>query len=297
LGIIIALPHLKMNVTIGIPFYNNEKTIHSAINSVIYQTFKDWKLILIDDGSSDNSLRIAKKLAATDERITVISDGKNKGLIARLNQIIDLSDADYIARMDADDIMLPERIQKQLEVFKKNSDLDVVATAAYTIDENDNPIGIRDTEAIDTTDSKNVFRKSLLIHPSILVKSSWFKKNKYDKDYLRAEDYELWCRTFAYTNFHRIEEPLLLYREGNVSIKNYVASMKTLRKIFRVHGIDILTKREIIKAIASTHLKSAIYKVCGFFSMQHVLTANRNNTLSMTQKNEIKAFVNKINKD
>lgn len=285
-----------MNVTIGIPFYNNEKTIHSAINSVIYQTFKDWKLILIDDGSSDNSLHIAKKLAARDERITIISDGKNKGLVARLNQIIDLADADYIARMDADDIMLPERIQKQLEVFKKKSELDVVATAAYTIDENDNPIGIRDTEAIDTTDPKNVFRRSLLIHPSILVKSSWFKKNKYDKDYFRAEDYELWCRTFAYTNFHRIEEPLLLYREGNVSIKNYIASMKTLRKIFRVHGIGILTKREIIKAIASTHLKSTIYKVCGFFSMQHVLTANRNNTLSMTQKNEIKAFINKINK-
>lgn len=286
-----------MNVTIGIPFYNNEKTLHSAINSVIYQTFKDWKLILIDDGSSDNSLHIAKKLAATDERITVISDGKNKGLVARLNQIIDLANEDYIARMDADDIMLPERIQKQLEVFKKKSDLDVVATAAYTIDENDNPIGIKDAEAIDTTDPKSVFRKSLLIHPSILVKSSWFKKNKYDKDYFRAEDYELWCRTFAYTNFHRIEEPLLLYREGNVSIKNYVASMKTLRKIFRVHGVDILTKREIIKAIASTHLKSAIYKVFGFFSMQYVLTANRNSTLSMTQKNEIKAFVNKINKD
>lgn len=286
-----------MNITIGLPFYNNEKTLEMAVKSVLLQTLKSWELILIDDGSKDESVVIANKMASMDDRIRVISDGQNRGLVFRLNQIIDIAEADYIARMDADDIMLPERLEKQLEVFNSYPKVDVVATAAYTIDENDNPIGIRDTEPIVLNNGKDVFKKSILIHPSILVKKEWYKSNKYDKEFIRAEDFELWCRTFKYTNFFRITEPLLLYREGNVSVKNYTLSMKTLRMIYRKHSRAILSNSELALALLNTHLKSLLYQFMGSLGVQHILTSRRNDSLSPAQIKYINAFILKLKTD
>lgn len=286
-----------MNITIGLPFYNNEKTLEMAVKSVLVQTLESWELILIDDGSRDESLVIANKMASMDDRIRVISDGQNRGLVFRLNQIIDIAQADYIARMDADDIMLPERLEKQLEVFNSYPKVDVVATAAYTIDENDNPIGIRDTEPIVLNNGKDVFKKSILIHPSILVKKEWYKSNKYDKEFIRAEDFELWCRTFMYTNFFRITEPLLLYREGNVSVKNYTLSMKTLRMIYRKHARAILSNSELALALFNTYLKSFLYQFMGSFGLQHILTSRRNDSLSPAQIKYINAFILKLKTD
>lgn len=100
-------------ITIGIPFYNAEAYLADAIKSVLAQTFKEWELILVDDGSSDNSLKIAKEFEKKDSRIRVISDGLNKKLPARLNQIINKARFNIIARMDADDLMDIERSEKQ----------------------------------------------------------------------------------------------------------------------------------------------------------------------------------------
>lgn len=286
-----------MDITVGLPFYNNEKTLEIAIKSIIQQTFKNWELILIDDGSLDDSIAIAEKMASIDERISLISDGKNKGLVHRLNQIIDVAQGDYIARMDADDIMLPERLEKQFAVFISNSKIDIVATAAFTIDENDNPIGIRDTEDIIFKSKKDIFKKSLLIHPSILVKKEWYKSNRYDKEYIRAEDFELWCRTFSYTKFFRITEPLLLYREGNISIANYTASMKTLRMIYRVHSNGLLSGTELALTIFKTHLKSLIYRFMGLLKLQYILTSGRNRSLTSEQISHVNSIVLKLKND
>jgi len=110
-------------VTIGLPFYNAENTLPLAIKSTLAQTFSSWRLLLVDDGSTDRSLAIAKEFAEHDFRIEVLTDGKNRGLIYRLNQLIDLADTKYIARMDADDIMLPERLAKQFHFLEKNRDI------------------------------------------------------------------------------------------------------------------------------------------------------------------------------
>lgn len=286
-----------MKITIGIPFYNSEKTLELAIKSVIAQTFKDWELFLIDDGSTDNSIKIAENIANSDGRINLICDGTNKGLVYRLNQIIDIANGDYIARMDADDVMLPERLEKQLAVFINNPKIDVVATAVYTIDENDNPIGIRDVDDIDLKNKKDILKKSLLVHPSILVKKEWYLSNKYDKKYIRAEDFELWCRTFTYTNFYRIKEPLLLYREGNINIKNYVTSIKTNRMIYRNYSKGLLSKRELATDIFKSYLKSFLYRFVGFFNLQYLLTAKRNNSLTKKQINYVEKVLLKLKEE
>ena len=287
---------MSVKITIGISFYNNERTLDFAVKSVVNQTFKSWELFLIDDGSSDNSINIAQNLVGLDSRISLICDGTNKGLVYRLNQIIDVANGGYIARMDADDVMLPERLEKQISIFVNNPKIDVVASAVYTIDENDIPIGIRDTDDIDLKDKKDILKKSLLVHPSILVKKEWYKSNKYDKKYIRAEDFELWCRTFTYTNFYRIKEPLLLYREGNTNIKNYVASMKTLRMIYRNYSKGLLSNNELAIEIFKTHLKSFLYRFMGFFNLQYLITSKRNNSLTKIQIDFVKNFILELKK-
>ena len=99
-------------VTIAIPFYNPGPAFEDAIKSVFAQTYTNWELLLVNDGSTDDSLE--KALAIKDSRVQVINDGKNLGLGARLNQIAQLASGEYLARMDADDIMHPERIENKL---------------------------------------------------------------------------------------------------------------------------------------------------------------------------------------
>ena len=107
-------------ISIGIPFYNAEEYLSYAILSVLIQSYREWELILIDDGSSDNSLAIANMYAEKDSRIRVISDRTNKKLPYRLNQLIEESTGNFISRMDADDIMHPERLEKQLRFLETN---------------------------------------------------------------------------------------------------------------------------------------------------------------------------------
>lgn len=103
-----------------------------AICSVLNQSYIDWELLLLDDGSTDESLNIAKSF--TDGRIKIISDGMNRGLIYRLNESINMARGKFYARMDADDIMHPDRIKKQVECLSRNVRVDVVGTAWYSID-------------------------------------------------------------------------------------------------------------------------------------------------------------------
>lgn len=281
-------------LTVGLPFFNNEKTLLSAINSVLIQTYTDWELLLIDDGSTDNSCNIAREIAALDKRITLLSDGHNRGLIYRLNEIIDLARGDYIARMDADDMMMPNRIEFQMDALLKDLSIDVIDCAVFTIDENNKPIGIRGNTPLVIESKRMVLKKSLLIHPAIIAKKAWCQNNRYRDGFHRAEDYELWCRTFEKSKFSRIKAPLYLYREGSVNIKNYAASMKTIRKVLQLYGPEVFTQKELVIEILKTYLKGYFYKLFGFFGLHYLLTAKRNAALSEMQVEQIERIILKI---
>lgn len=281
-------------LTIGLPFYNNEKTLANAIKSVLAQTYQYWELILVNDGSTDNSYKIAKDFSKSDNRIKLLSDGVNKGLIYRLNQIIDVADGKYIARMDSDDMMMPTKLESQMEVLLKNKLIDVIDTAAYTIDDNDNPTGMRGMTDLSTWNRKKTFKNVLLFHPTVIAKTSWYRQNKYNQQFVRSEDFELWCRTFEYTVFERIYQPLFLYREGKVNIRNYTASNRTHRKMLRMYYKGVLSKKEVWYEIVKSHLKSNLYRIFAILNLQDRLTANRNNKLTAAQIEEVKTVLKKI---
>lgn len=210
-------------VTIAIPIYNAERYLRDAIQSCINQTYKNWELLLMCDGSTDNSTAIANEMAAKDSRIQVIDDGQNKGLIYRLNQSIQLAKGNLYARMDADDIMYVTRIEEQVKFFEEHLDVDVIGTSIMTIDDNNNIVG----------SGYSVGPATSFVHPSVMGKTAWFLDNTYSDWALRAEDFELWCRTFEDSNFYNIGKPLLFYREfGIPTFKKYYLSQKTLLNIF-----------------------------------------------------------------
>ena len=210
-------------VTISIPIYNAERFLRDAILSVINQTYKDWTIRLINDGSTDNSLIIMQEFAARDPRIKIIDDGLNKGLITRLNQSIDLTDTKYYARMDADDIMYVTRIEEQIKLLEEHKDIDVCGASIMLIDANNKIVGSGYYEG-------NV---SSFVHPSVMGKTTWFKKNIYAEWAVRAEDCELWLRTTISSNFYSIGKPLLFYREYGVpTFYKYYITQKTLLKIY-----------------------------------------------------------------
>ncbi|GGC28221.1 hypothetical protein GCM10011386_20320 [Parapedobacter defluvii] len=278
-------------VTIAIPFFNNETTLLDAVKSVFVQTFADWELILVNDGSTDRSLELVKELK--DTRIRIIDDGYNRGLIYRLNQVSALAKGKFIARMDADDLMLPNRIAKQVDFLLKNPEIDLVDTGAYTINECGRPVGKRGIEVIDTHEKK-VLKHALLLHASVLGKREWFVKNPYDPEYVRAEDYELWCRTYRHSNFGRVREHLYIVREGKINVTNYAASMKTLRKVFAVYGKGVLSNVSLYWQQNKTHLKTGVYYLMALIGRQDVLTAMRNIPLTAKEKNDLEKEIRKI---
>ncbi len=242
-------------VTIGIPFFNTEKYLGHAIESVIKQSYSNWELLLMDDGSSDNSVKIAKSYAADDDRIKVFSSGENLGLPKRLNELSSLAKGEYYARMDADDIMHPERIKTQINYLIEHPEVDLLGTGLIAIDGNDRIIGIRKGETKDKYALKDILNGGWSVHPTITGKTSWFKNNKYDENLTRTEDFDLWVRTVNNSTFSKIDFLGLFYREeSDLSLKKYIISTKQSfrlywknRAIIGIHYVFIFYCTKILK--------------------------------------------------
>lgn len=266
-----------MKVSIGIPFYNAEEYFYHAIDSVVKQSYKDWELILVDDGSTDSSLQIAEKFARKDNRIRIISDGLNKKLPYRLNQIIDESKGEYIARMDADDLIHPDRIKIQLEFLEKNNNFDLVSTGVVSINDKNQIRGIRCLENI-YTDFSIVKRNYPIVHASVLARKSWYNRNQYDISLPRSQDFELWCRTISNNDLKIAVLPQALYyyrEEGLVTyeklLKSYEDGLQVYKKYsdnpsvkvimgakFRIILTKFLNKFDLIQKMATLRNRKKI---------------------------------------
>lgn len=194
-------------VTIGISFYNPGKLLELAIRSVFAQSYKNWELILIDDGSTDGSFEMCKNIK--DKRIKIFSDRKNLGLAARKNQIIELATGEYIAWLDADDIMHPKRVEIKLKYMEENPQLEAIASGAYILDRNNNVLGIRRGKK---PTSEEIFTRGGYIHPTLFARTVWYRDNLYSTRYPYAEDRELFARTVKSAKIFVIEDPLYFYR-------------------------------------------------------------------------------------
>lgn len=267
-------------ITIGIPFYNAELYLEDAIKSVFAQTYENWELILIDDGSSDRSLEIAKSIK--DPRVKVFSDGLNKKLAARLNEIVTLAKYSIIARMDADDLMSPTRLEKQLSVLENNPTLDLVSTGVYSMTNDTRVTGLRG-ESHSIVSLEDLLMKRIgVVHAAILGKKEWFERNRYNVTLKTAQDYELWVRAAANNDFHisLLKEPLYYYREeGNVTIEKLHRAYKNERVLFKKYAT---TNRKSL--ILKSYSKTIIVRFLDLLNKTHVLLSKRSVNIKYDDK-------------
>ena len=266
-----------IQVSIGIPFYNAQDFLEQAILSVLNQDFKSFELLLIDDGSTDQSLNIAYHFQ--DERIKVIHDGQNKGLSARLNELVALSKGEYFVRMDADDLMFPQRISRQLAYLQQHNEVDVVGCSAVTIDIKNKITGII-CYPEHPNNISNVIKHQCFIHPSIMAKRSWFIQNPYDEGAIRMEDYNLWMRTFSKYRFYNIAEPLLFYRvSGLPYLDKYLLSMKGERKELQKNK-QIIPNYHVV--LLKNYLKCGLYMIFSALHLTNFLLQMRSTKLAQS---------------
>jgi glycosyltransferase involved in cell wall biosynthesis len=247
-------------ISIGIPFYNAQEFLADAIRAIFAQTHQDWELILVDDGSTDRSLEIAR--AVRDLRVRVLSDGENRKLPYRLNQITAEARYDFIGRMDADDLISPRRFEREMAVLTAHPEIDLVSTGVCSITKDGRPIGIRNPAPGGVTIHDVLPMKGCVItHAAILGRKAWFQRNPYDMSLQTAQDAELWVRTCAKGDLHvdRIPEPLYYYREEqNVTFEKILRAHRVHRDLFRTYGhlrYDPLGKRI---AITKSYGKSLV---------------------------------------
>lgn len=197
-------------VTVLMPVFNAELYLKQAITSILNQTFKDFEFLIINDGSSDNSVEIIKSF--NDSRIRLVHNEKNLGLVKSLNKGIELAKCEYIARMDADDIAHEERLSMQMEFLDSNKDIDICGSILEEIDTGK----IYNYELNHNDIVVEMLFRSPLGHPSVVFRKEIFNKyNLYYKENCYAEDYQLWFDYKDYIKLANVQKVLLKYRVHN----------------------------------------------------------------------------------
>jgi glycosyltransferase involved in cell wall biosynthesis len=209
-------------VSVLMPAYNAEKHIADAIGSILSQTFADFELIIINDGSTDRTTTILETFAAADSRITT-DQQENCGLVASLNRGCRLAKGKYIARMDADDVSLPTRFAKQFDFLEKNSGVGIVGTWIQDMDSNGRLGPVWPLPVSPAVIRWFLMFGNCIAHPTVMARRDVLERlGYYRQDVLHVEDYDLWMRAVAVTNFANIPEVLVKYRvnEDGVSGRN-----------------------------------------------------------------------------
>lgn len=251
-------------VSIIMAFHNEANYLTKSIESICNQTFKDWELVLVDDGSSDQSLRIANEYAARMSNIVCISTGVNIGLPSALNIAICKARGKYIARADADDISLPERIEKQVKYMEVNPDIDILGTGAFLINSSGERVCSKTLKENHFEISSQHYRSTIFFHPSVVIRKCFFKYTGfYDAKLLRSQDKELWLRGIkAGAKYHNLQECLIEYRTNNYkkSINTLFQKLRANLLIVKRYNVRYGKIYSIISFLRSILINLGLYK-------------------------------------
>ena len=207
-------------VTVLMPVYNGEKYLREAIDSILNQTFTDFEFLIIDDGSTDNSLEIINSYQ--DHRIRLIQNFTNQGLAYCLNWGILFSRSNYIARMDCDDISLSKRLEIQVDFLDNNPDIGIVGSHFILMTKENKKSYIKTVPITDLEIRCRCLFESPFGHPTVIFCREIFLKYSlnYDTELNAIEDYQLWTKILDYTKGANIAIPLVYYRLHNQSISH-----------------------------------------------------------------------------
>lgn len=243
-------------VSIGMPVQNSSRTIGVAIRSLLAQTFGDWELLVIDDGSTDNTPKIVSQ--HEDKRIRLQVDGFRLGLAVRLNQAIELSRGKYFARMDSDDVAYPLRLERQVSYLQANPEVDLVGAWTLVFGRHGAAIGKRIAPQTHEAICARPMAGFPVAHPTYLGRLEWFRCYRYHESRLRCEDQDLLLRSYRYSRFANLPEILLGYREERIDLRKILTGRyhflhSVVRDCFRQRRFDLL-----VRAMLEQGLKSSL---------------------------------------
>lgn len=229
----------KVSVIMGI--YNCQDTLSESIESIINQTYDNWELIMCDDSSIDNTYEVASTYAKRyPQKIIVIKNNTNKKLAATLNHCLKYATGEYIARMDGDDISVPERFEKQVEFLNNNKNYDLVGTAMIPFDESGDR-GVRYT--VEIPNSRTIFKISPFAHATIMARKYVYDRLEgytVSKRTERGQDIDLWIRFFV-EGFkgYNLQIPLYKVRESKDAYKRRTvkAGLGTTKTL--IYGVKV----------------------------------------------------------
>lgn len=223
---------MNPRVSVIMPVYNGELYVREAINSLLRQTFADFELIIINDGSTDLSAEIIKSFK--DERIVVINNEKNVGLSTVRNRGLEIARSEFIAFMDCDDISLPERLEFELDFLEKHQDFGLVGSFARLIDKNNVPTGVawKEFVTIEKFQPRILFG-NMFVTSSVMLRKTALPKTKFSDGFAPAEDYELWGRIMKNWKGWNIPKILINYRthSSGTSVTKKAEQQKSINRI------------------------------------------------------------------
>lgn len=260
-------------VTIGLSIYNGRATLADAVNSIRAQTYENWELILIDDGSRDDSARVANGF--TDRRIRALSDGLNKGLPARLNEAVAMARGKYFCRMDQDDIAFPQRLARQVEFLESHTEVDLIASSVVVFRDDGSLTGVIEVAQSHAAIGRRPWKGFYFPHPAWMGKKSWFAAHRYLPTADGAEDQLLLYASFDTSCFAGLPEVLLAYREDS---RSFPKMYKRRLVFWRAIGKDALSRRKFLDAAMLSILQPL--RIAGDFLNIGLGIKSARNTLS-----------------
>lgn len=263
------------------PIYNCINYIAQAIDSILNQTFTNFELIIIDDCSTDGTAGVVDTY--TDKRINFITKPENTGLVASLNTGLSLAKGQYIARMDGDDISMPDRLQKQVDFLEQRPDIVLCGTAYELLNAKQIVSYPADHDDIKLT----LLEYCPLGHPTVMVRNDFLQDHnlRYNADFEAAEDYELWTRLIWLGKIANMPDVLLTYRDHPLQYSNsnksnqvknsHLSRVKMLAKVWDKASITDPYTREVL--FGDPIYNSAVeLKEMGNW-MQHIINVNTTN--------------------
>jgi len=240
---------INPKITVLLPVFNGGEFIAESVQSILDQSYSNFELLVINDGSTDET---ASKLRSfKDHRLRLLENDRNLGLIATLNRGLSVARGEYIARMDADDISLPNRLAVQNEYLDGHPEV-VVVGAAFVV------FGTESVAGYPTTDSEikiGLLDNCRFAHPTVMYRSDPIRRVGYKEGYLHAEDYRLWIDLARTSKMANLPEVLLEYRthENQITSKNSHAMNATRRRIVGDY-LGMILGRSVSPTEMGTHM-------------------------------------------
>ena len=200
-------------VSVIMSVFNSGTLLKEAVQSIQNQSFKDFEFLIVNDGSTDETRESLKCFSEDDDRIQIFDNKKNKGLAASLNMAWKQASGDFIARMDADDISEPERLEKQYVFLKKKQDVCVLGTNASLINRKNETIGKSIRRESHESLVRHMPTENPFFHSSVMMRKEFLlATGGYDEKFRRSQDYDLWSRGTSIGKYHNLQDCLLRYR-------------------------------------------------------------------------------------